>query len=186
MNNNILTGGNTMKWCVAFTLLVLCSSCTPTGKSVVVPGMRPIQVRTFAGTYYTGEGSENPKLASSQYLITHSAGLRLTVNGAACYIDVDVLKDIPQGYYIKVEYPNPANPQAPYFGGIVFNAGNKGFSFSSPNGMKGLEIGKEYNIKVTVLKTKDSVGAVDVLEQKFRSYLDTTGNQTKAPLKFLK
>jgi hypothetical protein len=171
-----------MKWCVAFTLLVLCSSCTPTSttsKTVVVPEMRLSQVSTFEGTYYADKGSNNPKLASSRYLKTRSAGLLVTVKGASCYIDVAVLQEIPQGYYIKAEFPNPVNPKVPYSTGIVYKHGNKGFNFTSPAGMTGFKIGGEYKITLTVLKTQDSVEPVDVLVQKFLSYLDTTGKQIR-------
>ncbi len=181
-----------MKWYITLALLVLCSSCTPTekktevpktqpgNKKVTTPYLRPDQVYTFNGTFYANKGLKNPKLAVSSYLSADSAGLRVTQNGASIYIDVRVLKEIPKGSYIKVEFPNPGNPSAPYVNGIDYKSGDKGYKFTSPSEVAGLKIGKDYKIKISVLKTKDSTKPVDVLVQAFRSYLDTTAGGTRA------
>ncbi|MGD0784464.1 MAG: hypothetical protein ABR969_01460 [Sedimentisphaerales bacterium] len=175
-----------MKWYVTLALLVLCSSCTPTEKRteapktqsdkkrVVTPYLRPDQVYAFNGTFYAGKGSKNPELAVSSYLKADIAGLRVTQNGASIYINVKVLKEIPKDSYIKVEFPDPNNPSAPYVNGIDYKSGDKGYKFTSPSDISGLKIGKDYKIKISVLKTKDSTKPVDVLVQAFRSYVDTT------------
>jgi hypothetical protein len=175
-----------MKWYITLALLVLCSSCTPTekraeapktqpdNKKVVTPYLRPDQVYTFNGTFYAGKGSQNPELSASSYLRTESAGVWVVQDGASLYINVKVLKEIPKGNYIKVEFPDPNNPSVPYVKGLNCNPIDKGYKFSSPSGIFGLKIGKNYKIKVSILKTKDSREPIDVLIQEFRSYVDTT------------
>jgi hypothetical protein len=175
-----------MKWYITLALLVLCSSCTPTekraeapktqsdNKKLVTPYLRPDQVYTFNGTFSAGKGANNPQLAVSRYLKTNNAGLILTQNGAAFYINVDILQEMPQGSYVKVEFPDPNNPSVPYVNGISYKSGAKGYKFTSPNTVRGLKMEKDYKITISVLKTKDSREPVDVLVQAFRSYLDTT------------
>jgi hypothetical protein len=152
----------------------------PDNKKVVTPYLHPDQVLTFNGTFYADKGSKNPKLEVSRYLRTNRAGMRVTQEGASCFIAVSVLQEIPQGSYIKVEFPNPGNPSVPSLGGIDYKSGIKGYKFTSPSTVAGLKIGKDYKIKILVLKTRDSTKPIDVLVQEFRSYLDTTGGGTKA------
>jgi hypothetical protein len=193
-----------MKWYVTLALLVLCSSCTPTekraevpktqpdkqkveapktqpnNKKVVTPYLRPDQVLTFNGTFYANKGSKNPKLEVSRYLRTDRAGVMVTQKGANCFIIVSILQEIPKGSYIKVEFPNPGNSSSPSVTGIDHNSGYKGYKFTSPSTVAGLKIGKDYKIKISVLKTKDSTKPIDVLVQNFRSYIDTTKGGTQA------
>jgi hypothetical protein len=181
-----------MKWYITLALLVLCSSCTPTEKrtevpktqpdeqKVVIPYLRPDEVLTFTGTFYADKGLENPKLAVSRCLKADRAGTLITQKGASSFIDVKVIQEIPQGSYIKVEFPNPGNPSSPYFNGIDYKSSDKGYKFTSPSAVAGFKIGEDYKIKILVLKAKDSKEQIDSLVQEFRSYLDTTAGGTRA------
>lgn len=194
-----------MKWYITLALLVLCSSCTPTEKraeapktqpdkqrvatsktqpneqKVVTPYLRPDQVLTFTGTFYADKDSAgNPKLAVSRYLSANRAGTHVTQTGASSFIDVKVIQEIPQGSYIKVEFPNPGNPSAPYVNGINYKSDDKGYKFTSPSAVVGFKFGEDYKIKISVLKAKDSKEQIDSLVQEFRSYIDTRGGGTRA------
>ncbi len=107
-------------------------------------------------------------------LETETGGVVIMPGGAGLFLNTRVIKHPNSELYVTVEYENPQGG-APLTNDMLFTPEVKELHFSVPVFQKGLKSYTDYVITVRVWKKKGSDRPIDILVQKVRSYVDTTG-----------
>lgn len=137
-----------------------------------------LQPKLVSGIYARGHNITEPRPAKSKFLKTVSAGVVIIGNAAGYFLTVRVRKAPPEPMYIRIEYENPTGGPAAV-NDMKFVPSATGFTFSSPGAVHGLKFSADYLLTVSVYTNKSDAVPVDVLKQKIRSYVDTTGANIK-------
>ena len=137
--------------------------------------------RTFADTLVSGvwrKGSNvtEPKPQKSEHLKTVSGGFGSTDDGVKYVLNVAITKPFKEDMYIKAEFQNPLDLNAPFIEEGTIEAGAK--SIRLVHGpVKGLKIHRSYWVKISIYPPDDKENPVDTLTQNIKSYFDTTTDE---------
>lgn len=137
--------------------------------------------RTFADTLVSGvwrKGSNitEPKPQKSAHLKTVSGGFGSTDEGVKYVLNVAIIKPFKQDMYIKAEFQNPFDLNAPFIEEGTIEAGAK--SIRLVHGpVKGLKIHRSYWVKIYIYPPEDKQNPADTLTQHIKSYFDTTTDE---------
>ena len=134
--------------------------------------------KLIAGVFSRGHNITEPKPQKSRFLETIQGGVVVLDEIAGFFLTVRVTESPGESMYIRAEYEDPLGGPSKT-NDQEFNPADKGFAFSSPAHVPGLKNYQDYMVTVSVYRHKSDAEPIDVLRQKIRSYVDTTGSEIK-------
>lgn len=136
---------------------------------------------TFADTLVSGvwkKGSNitEPKPQKSAHLKTISGGFGSTDEGVKYVLNVSITKPFKKPMYVKAEFQNPLDLNAPFIEEGEIPAGHR--SLRLVHGpIKDLKIHRSYWVKIYIYALDDKSNPVDTLTQHIKSYFDTATDE---------
>jgi hypothetical protein len=127
-----------------------------------------------SGTWMKGSNITEPRPAKSKYFKVYQGGFCFSERGARYFFIADIIKQLDKPVWIKVECQNPLNKKEPFTEEGEIQPGSGSLSYTSGY-IKGLEMKKNYWIKVTVYESEAKVVELDKITQHIRAYVDTRG-----------
>ncbi len=129
-----------------------------------------------SGVWRKGSNITEPKPQKSARLKTVSGGFGSTDEGVKYVLNVAITKPFKENMYIKAEFQNPLDLNAPFIEEGTIEAGAK--SLRLVHGpVKGLKIHRSYWVKIYIYALDDKVNPVETLTQHIKSYFDTTTDE---------
>jgi len=133
----------------------------------------------ISGIYQKGSYRNEPKPAEGEYLKVRSAGFQISGEWAVYKFYADITAWLREPFLVRVEYENPLNPDKPFIQESLIDPAPGVVDLTSPY-IEGLEVKKDYYIKVTLYASKSKDKILDQLTQHVRSYIDSRSR----PIKF--
>jgi hypothetical protein len=106
------------------------------------------------------------------------AGFLVSPTAAAYRAEIEVLSDLSTPYFVQAFFENPADARKPFIEQTVVSEPQKVLTLTH-GPVKGLRISGDYRVSVKIFRHKGDADPIDVLEQKVRSYIDSTGPAIK-------
>ena len=131
-----------------------------------------------SGVWRKGHNITEPRPKSSKFMKVLEGGFLVIPAAAAYRLEIDVSPDLPTPYFMQAVFENPADPDRPFVEETVISKPQKILTLTH-GPVKGLRISGDYRIVVKVFPRKGAGEPIDVLEQKVRSYVDSTGAAIK-------
>lgn len=129
-----------------------------------------------SGVWRKGTNITEPKPQKSGHLKTVSGGFGSTDEGVKYVLNVAVTKPFKEDMYIRAEFQNPLDLNAPFIEEGTVEAGAK--SIRLVHGpVKGLKIHRSYWVKIYIYPPNDKENPADTLTQHIKSYFDTTTDE---------
>jgi hypothetical protein len=130
------------------------------------------------GVYAKGHNITEPRPVGSRFLETLQGGVVVLGDTAGFFLTVKVKEPPSSPMYIRVEYEDPLGG-APASNDMEVRPEASELTFSSPAHVRGLKNYSDYKLTVSVYERRGDAKPVDVLRQKVRSYVDTTGSEIR-------
>lgn len=127
------------------------------------------------GVHPADEGGEESAPQKSRFFEAESGGIVVEQHRVGFYLQLRVREAPTQELLLHVECENPVDEEQPFATHDRFQADSSGFLFRSPTFFTGIQAEKLYTIKVSVFSDPSQTDPMDVLIQKVRSYINTTG-----------
>lgn len=141
-----------------------------------ITGQRTFADTLVSGVWRKGSNITEPKGQKSAHLKTVSGGFGSTDEGGKYVLNVAIIKPFKQDMYIKAEFQNPFDLNAPFIEEGTIEAGAK--SIRLVHGpVKGLKIHRSYWVKIYIYLPEDKQNPADTLTQHIKSYFDTTTDE---------
>lgn len=131
-----------------------------------------------SGVWHKGHNITEPRLKSSNFMKTLEGGFLVLPTAAAYRLEVEVSAKLSTPYFMQAVFENPADPDKPFVEETVISKPQKILTLTH-GPVKGLRISGDYRITVKIFPRKGAAEPIDVLEQKVRSYVDSTGAAIK-------
>ena len=132
----------------------------------------------ISGIYQQGSFRDEPKPARSEYLRVKKAGFNISGEWAEYKLSADIITWTNEPFLIRVEYENPLNAREPFIQESLIDPSPGEIELTSPY-VEGLEVKKDYYVKITLYASKDKEKALDRFTQYIRSYVDSTSRPVK-------
>ena len=132
-----------------------------------------------SGIWQEGSFRDEPRPAESKYLKVTSGGFHISGEWAEYKLSADIIGERDESFLLKVEYENPLNAEKPFIQESLINPQPGDIELTSPF-IKGLEVKKDYRVKITLYDSKKKKEIIDELTQFIRSYVDSRSR----PIKF--
>jgi hypothetical protein len=131
-----------------------------------------------SGTWHKGHNITEPRPKSSKLMKVLEAGFLVLPTAAAYRVEIEVSSDLSTPYFMQALFENPVDGRKPFAEQTVVAEAQKVFTLTH-GPVKGLRISGDYRITVKIFRHKGDAEPIDVLEQKVRSYVDSTGPAIK-------
>jgi hypothetical protein len=130
------------------------------------------------GIWHKGHNVTEPRPKSSKLMKVLEAGFLVLPTAAAYRVEIEVSSDLSTPYFIQAVFENPVDGRKPFAEQTAISEAQKVLTLTH-GPVKGLRISRDYRITVKLFRHKGDVEPIDVLEQKIRSYVDSTGPAIK-------
>jgi hypothetical protein len=131
-----------------------------------------------SGVWHKGHNITEPRLKSSKLMKALEGGFLLVPTAAAYRLEIEVSPSLSTPYFVQAVFENPADRRKPFVEETSVSQPAKVLTLTH-GPVRGLRISGDYRITVKIFRRKGDAAALDVLEQKVRSYVDTTGPTLK-------
>jgi hypothetical protein len=128
--------------------------------------------------WHKGHNITEPRPKSSNFMKVLEGGFVVVSKSAGYRLMIEVSPQLTTPYLMQAAFENPADPDKPFIEEAVISKPQKILTLTH-GPAKGLRISRDYRITVKVFPRKGAAEAIDVLEQKVRSYVDSTGADIK-------
>ena len=131
-----------------------------------------------SGVWHKGHNITEPRPKSSNFMKVVEGGFLVLPTAAAYRLEIEVSSKLSPPYFIRALFENPADPDNPFVEESVMSQPQKTLTLTH-GPVKGLRISGDYRITIKVFRRKGDAEPIDVLEQKVRAYVDSTGPAIK-------
>ena len=134
----------------------------------------PSQPNLISGTYQSGDNLTEPRPQKGIYIKTNMGGFQIVQGFAGYKLFIDVIKHPEQRLYSRTIVENPIDPSSPFIYDYHLDPTTPNTTLTH-GPVKGLKIHHDYKITYILFEDEAREKEVDRIEQKIRSYIDTTG-----------
>jgi hypothetical protein len=131
-----------------------------------------------SGLWHKGHNITEPRPKSSNFMRVVEGGFLILPTAAAYRLEVEVSSKLSTPYFMRALFENPADPANPFLEESVMSQPQKILTLTH-GPVKGLRISGDYRITIKIFHRKGDAEPIDVLEQKVRAYVDSTGAAIK-------
>jgi hypothetical protein len=131
-----------------------------------------------SGVWQKGHNITEPRPKSSKFMKVLQGGFLVLPTAAAYRLEIEVAAELSTPYFMRALFENPADPAEPFLEETVVSQRQKILTLTH-GPVKGLRISGDYRITIKIFRQKGDSEPIDVLEQKVRSYVDSTGATIK-------
>lgn len=156
-------------FCVLVVSLLALALCPRAG------GAEPPLV---SGVWRKGHNITEPRPKSSNLMKVLEGSFLVLPTVAAYRLQIEVSPKLSTPYFMQALFENPLDRSKPFTEETVVSPPDTIVTLTH-GPVKGLRISGDYRITVKIFRNKGDAEPIDVLEQKVRSYVDTTGAAIK-------
>lgn len=127
-----------------------------------------------SGVWHKGHNITKPRLKSSKFMKTLEGGFLVLPSAAAYRLEIEISLSLSTPYFMRAVFENPAERGKPFVEEAVISEAQKVLTLTH-GPVRALRISGDYLITVSIFRGKGDAEPIDVLEQRVRSYVDTTG-----------
>jgi hypothetical protein len=131
-----------------------------------------------SGIWQKGQNITEPRPKSSKFMKVVQGGFLVLPTAAAYRLEIEISSDLSTPYFMQALFENPADRSKPFVEESTIAKPQKILTLTH-GPVKGLHIVGDYRITVKIFRRKGDTEPLDILEQKIRSYLDSTGPAIK-------
>ena len=131
-----------------------------------------------SGIWQKGHNITEPRPKSSKFMKVTDGGFLVIPSAAAYRLHIEISPSLETPYFMQAVLENPADRTKPFVEEAVISQRQEGLTVAH-GPVKGLRISGDYRIVVKIFRRRGDAEPIDTLEQKIRSYVDTTGPAIK-------
>ena len=142
------------------------------------PAARAAEPPLVSGVWHKGHNITEPRLNSSKFMKALEGGFLVLRTATAYRLEIEASPNLSTPYFMQAVFENPADRKKPFIEETLVSEPQKVLTLTH-GPVKALRISGDYVVTVKIFRRKGDAEPNDVLEQKVRSYVDTTGPALK-------